>query len=238
MEGTMTTIASSVQRADDEPSVDEFGRSGSGSTDLVEHGRVAALHSVTSATAEPAGIDRLRAQRAVTELLLALGRDPLSPDLADTPRRVADAFAEQLDPLDFAPTTFANSEGYDDLVLVREIPFHSLCEHHLLPFQGVAHVGYLPGDRLIGLSKLARAVEYFSHDLQVQERLTRQVADWLERELAPRGVGIVMQAEHTCMTVRGVQARGAMTITSTFTGELKTRTEAREQFFDKTRSTS
>lgn len=237
----MTTIASSVQRADDEEPVDAVGGRISDLTEhgeLVEHGRVAALHSVTNPPSARTGFDRDRAQRAVTELLLALGRDPLSADLAETPRRVADAFAEQLEPLDFAPTTFANSESYDELVLVHDIPFHSLCEHHLLPFQGVAHVGYLPGDRLIGLSKLARAVEFFSHDLQVQERLTRQIADWIEHELIPRGVGVVMQAEHTCMTVRGVQSRGAMTVTSTFTGELKTRAEVRERFFDKTRSTS
>lgn len=179
---------------------------------------------------EGSGIDRVRAQEAVVELLKALGRDPHSEHLADTPRRVADAFIEQLSPDDFSPTTFPNTEGYDDLVLVRDIPFHSLCEHHLLPFQGVAHVGYVPADRLIGLSKLARVVDYFSHDLQVQERLTRQIADWIETELHPGGVGVVMEAEHTCMTIRGIQARGALTVTSTFTGALKTRAELRERF--------
>jgi GTP cyclohydrolase IA len=183
-----------------------------------------------SVIGEGSGIDRVRAQEAVVELLKALGRDPHSEHLADTPRRVADAFIEQLSPDDFSPTTFPNTEGYDDLVLVRDIPFHSLCEHHLLPFQGVAHVGYVPADRLIGLSKLARVVDYFSHDLQVQERLTRQIADWIETELHPGGVGVVMEAEHTCMTIRGIQARGALTVTSTFTGALKTRAELRERF--------
>jgi GTP cyclohydrolase IA len=183
-----------------------------------------------SVIGEGSGIDRVRAQEAVVELLKALGRDPHSEHLADTPRRVADAFIEQLSPDDFSPTTFPNTEGYDDLVLVRDIPFHSLCEHHLLPFQGVAHVGYVPADRLIGLSKLARVVDYFSHDLQVQERLTRQIADWIETELHPGGVGVVMEAEHTCMTIRGIQARGALTVTSTFTGALKARAELRERF--------
>ncbi|MEO8907705.1 MAG: GTP cyclohydrolase I FolE [Microbacteriaceae bacterium] len=176
-------------------------------------------------------VDTVRARAAVTELLEALGRDPRSEHLADTPRRVVDAFIEQLTQNDFSPTTFPNTEGYDELVLVRDIPFHSLCEHHLLPFQGIAHVGYIPGDRLIGLSKLARAVDFFSHDLQVQERLTRQIANWIESELDPVGVGIVMEAEHTCMTIRGIQARGALTVTSTFTGVLKERPDLREQFF-------
>ncbi|TAM66671.1 MAG: GTP cyclohydrolase I FolE [Microbacteriaceae bacterium] len=176
-------------------------------------------------------VDRIRAQAAVTELLKALGRDPHSEHLADTPRRVTDAFIEQLRPKDFSPTTFPNTEGYDELVLVRDIPFHSLCEHHLLPFQGVAHVGYLPGERLIGLSKLARVVDFFSHDLQVQERLTRQIANWIDSELDAVGAGVVIEAEHTCMTIRGIQARGALTITSTFTGALKERADLRERFF-------
>lgn len=176
-------------------------------------------------------VDRVRAQAAVTELLKALGRDPRSEHLAETPRRVTDAFIEQLTQSEFAPTTFPNTEGYDELVLVRDIPFHSLCEHHLLPFQGIAHVGYIPGDRLIGLSKLARVVDFFSHDLQVQERLTRQVANWIESELDPVGVGVVMEAEHTCMTIRGIQARGARTVTSAFTGVLKDRADLRGQFF-------
>jgi GTP cyclohydrolase I len=117
-------------------------------------------------------------------------------------------------------TTFPNDSGYDDLVLVRDIPFTSLCAHHLLPFRGIAHVGYLPADRLLGLSKLARVVEYFARDLQLQERLTMQIADRLDEELAPRGVGVVLEAEHLCMSIRGVQAEGARTRTSRFTGAL------------------
>ena len=170
------------------------------------------------------------AEAAVADLLLALGRDVTSEHLADTPRRVAASLIELLTPRDFAMTTFPNDEGYEELVLVRDIPFHSLCEHHLLPFRGVAHVGYVPGDRLVGLSKLARVVELFSRDLQVQERLTKQVADYLQEELAPRGVGVVIEAEHLCMSMRGVQAAGATTTTSTFLGVLAGDGPMRRQF--------
>ena len=171
-----------------------------------------------------------RAEAAVADLLLALGRDVTSEHLADTPRRVAASLIELLTPRDFAMTTFPNDEGYEELVLVRDIPFHSLCEHHLLPFRGVAHVGYVPGDRLVGLSKLARVVELFARDLQVQERLTKQVADYLQEELAPRGVGVVIEAEHLCMSMRGVQAAGATTTTSTFLGVLAGDGPMRRQF--------
>ena len=177
-------------------------------------------HPVATLRAVDTEDTQARAEVAVTELLRALGRDVDSENLAGTPRRVAAAFIELLTPVEFSPTTFPNDEGYNELVLVRDIPFHSLCEHHLLPFRGIAHVGYLPGDRLIGLSKLARAVEYFARDLQVQERLTRQVADWLDVTLAPRGVGVVIEAEHLCMSLRGVQSAGARTMTSAFLGDL------------------
>ena len=120
-------------------------------------------------------------EQAVRDLLIALGRDHTSEHLSDTPRRVAGAFAELLTPEPFDLTTFANDEGYDELVLARDIPFHSLCEHHLMPFHGVAHIGYVPAERILGLSKLARVVELFARDLQVQERLTKQVADWLQQ---------------------------------------------------------
>lgn len=195
-----------------------------------------ALHSVADVEESVSvGVDLVRAEHAVRELLVALGRNPHSDELADTPRRVASAFAEQLMPNEFSPTTFPNTEHYDELVLVRDIPFHSLCEHHLLPFSGVAHVGYLPGQRLIGLSKLARVVDYFSRDLQVQERLTKQIAGWIDAELSPGGVGVVMQAEHSCMTARGIQARGALTVTSSFTGELSAGSRLREQFYAQTK---
>lgn len=120
-------------------------------------------------------MDLLAAEQAVTDLLIALGKDPMSEHLSDTPRRVARSFAELLTPREFDLTTFPNDEGYDELVLAKSIPVQSLCEHHLLPFHGIAHVGYLPGERILGLSKLARVVEMFARDLQVQERLTQQV---------------------------------------------------------------
>lgn len=177
-----------------------------------------------------AGVDRDRAVAAVGELLTALGRDIRSPHLAETPRRVADALAEMLTPRPFEATTFPNDDGYEELVVVAGIPFDSLCEHHLLPFRGVAHVGYLPGDRLLGLSKFARIVEHFARDLQVQERLTRQIADCIGIELAPRGVGVVLEAEHLCMTLRGVQARGARTVTSSFAGLVRDDERTRGEF--------
>jgi GTP cyclohydrolase IA len=149
------------------------------------------------------GVDLARAERAVADLLASLGQDPTSEQLADTPRRVAAGYAELLTPVAFNPTTFPNDEGYDQLVLVRAIPFQSLCQHHLLPFTGVAHVGYLPAGRILGLSKLARVVELYARRLQLQERLTTQVADWLQTQLEPKGVGVVLEAEHQCMTLRG-----------------------------------
>lgn len=171
-----------------------------------------------------------RAEKAVADLLTALGRDVTSEHLADTPRRVAASLLELLTPRDFAMTTFPNDEGYEELVIVRDIPFHSLCEHHLLPFRGVAHIGYVPGDRLVGLSKLARVVELFSRDLQVQERLTQQISAFLNEQLTPRGVGVVLEAEHLCMTMRGAQAAGAITTTTAFTGVLAKDNAMRRQF--------
>lgn len=177
------------------------------------------------------GVDLEAARRAVADLLVALGRDPGSEHLADTPRRVAHAYAEMLTPREFDLTTFPNDEEYDELVLVRGIPVQSLCEHHLLPFHGVAHVGYLPGERILGLSKLARVVELFARDLQVQERLTKQVADWLREHLEPRGVGVVVEAEHLCMSLRGVRAAGSRTVTSTLHGLLREDARSRQEFF-------
>ncbi len=171
------------------------------------------------------------AERAVRQLLGALGRNPVSSHLADTPRRVARAYAELLTPRQFDLTTFPNDEGYDEMVVATRIPVQSLCEHHLLPFTGIAHIGYLPGDRILGLSKLARVLEMFARDLQVQERLTRQVADWLQEHLAPRGVGVVIEAEHQCMSLRGVRARGARTTTSALHGLLREDARSRQEFF-------
>ena len=181
---------------------------------------------------DPQPVDTAAAATAVRALLVALGQDPDSESLADTPRRVAKAFAEQLEPRAFDLTTFANDEGYDEMVLVRDIPFSSLCEHHLLPFVGVAHVAYLPGERILGLSKLARVVELFARRLQVQERLTRQVGTWLVDQLQPKGVGVVLEAEHTCMTIRGVRAPGARTVTSSLFGLLRDDPRSRAEFLE------
>jgi GTP cyclohydrolase IA len=183
-------------------------------------------------------VDVPAAERAVADLLRALGRDPASPHLVDTPRRVVDSFAELLGGPHFDLTTFPNDEGYDELVVATAIPVQSLCEHHLLPFTGVAHVGYLPGERILGLSKLARVLEMFARDLQVQERLTRQVADWLQEHLAPRGVGVVIEAEHLCMSLRGVRARGSRTTTSTLLGLLRDDVRSRAEFLTLARTTA
>jgi GTP cyclohydrolase I len=185
------------------------------------------LHVVS----RPPEIDVDAVGQAVTSLLRALGRDPHSEHLWDTPRRVAEAYAEMLTPRPFQLTTFPNDEGYDELVLARGIPFHSLCQHHLLPFVGVAHVGYLPAGRIVGLSKLARVVEHFARDLQVQERLTQQVADCLQHHLQPKGVAVVLSAEHMCMSLRGVQAAGSSTTTSALHGLLREDARSRQEFF-------
>ncbi|MCX2731775.1 GTP cyclohydrolase I FolE [Saccharopolyspora sp. NFXS83] len=177
------------------------------------------------------GIDLVAAEQAAGRLLQALGISTDSESLAGTPGRMARAYAELFTPRPFDLTTFPNDEGYDELVLARSIPVRSVCEHHLLPFVGVAHVGYLPGHRILGLSKLARIVEHFACRPQVQERLTKQIADRLEEHLQPKGVGVVIEAEHTCMTLRGVQATGACTVTSTLLGSLREDPRSRQEFF-------
>ena len=171
------------------------------------------------------------AESAARSFLEALGVPCDTPGTEDSPRRMANAYAELLTPRDFELTTFDNDEGYDELVLVCDIPLQSVCEHHLLPFQGVAHVGYLPADRILGLSKFARVVEMLSRRPQVQERLTKQIADWLDAELSPRGVGVVVTAEHSCMSLRGARAVGATTRTTSLTGALKSDSVARAEFF-------
>ena len=178
---------------------------------------------------DPSRIDLAAAEQAAADLLRAVGADLDTPDLAGTPRRIAASLAELLTPVEFSPTTFANEGHYDELVLVRDIEFQSLCMHHMLPFIGKAHVAYLPGDRIIGLSKLARVVEMFARDLQLQERMTVQIADWLDQELSPRGVGVVLSAEHTCMTIRGVRKPGAKTVTSALRGALRDDPRTRQE---------
>jgi GTP cyclohydrolase I len=179
-------------------------------------------------------VDRAAAERAAAQLLVALGANLGTPGLRDTPRRMATAYAEMLTPAPFNMTTFPNDEGYDELVVVRDIPFQSLCMHHLLPFQGVAHVAYLPAERILGLSKLARVVELFSRDLQLQERLTTQIASWLQEQLEPKGVGVVLEAEHLCMSLRGVQKQGAKTVTSALHGIVRDDPRTREEFLSLT----
>jgi GTP cyclohydrolase I len=181
------------------------------------------------ATVGPAR-DLPAATAAAAAFLEALGVDLSRESLRDTPARMARSYADLLTAREFKLTTFDNDEGYDELVMARNIPIRSVCEHHLLPFIGVAHVGYLPAGRILGLSKLARVVEMFAHGTQVQERLTKQIADWLVKELEPNGVGVVIEAEHLCMTLRGVQAVGANTITSTMLGVLRDDARSRSEF--------
>src|SRR5512133_4156551 len=173
-----------------------------------------ALHVVKPSS----GADLAAAEQAATAFLVALGLNLDTESLAATPARMARAYAEMFSPRPFDLTTFPNDAGYDELIIARSIPVQSVCEHHLLPFVGVAHVGYLPGERILGLSKLARVVELFARNVQTQERLTKRIADHLQRRLSPHGVGVVLEAEHTCMSLRGARVAGARTITSALFG--------------------
>lgn len=167
-------------------------------------------------------------------MLRALGADLDREGMERTPARLVDALLQMTTPRSFELTTFPNDEQYDELVLVRNIPFASLCEHHVLPFTGTAHVGYLPSDRVLGLSKLARVVEHVSHGLQVQERITVQIADLLEQQLQPRGVGVVLESEHLCMSLRGAQVPGSTTCTSALRGLLRNDARSRQEFLSLT----
>ena len=182
--------------------------------------------------------DPAAARRAAADLLSALGLDLGHPDLLETPRRMAAALVELTTAPEPDLTTFANDEGYDELVVVKQLPVRSLCEHHVLPFVGVAHVGYLPGDRILGLSKFARLVDFLARRPQTQERLTQQVADHLQERVRPRGVGVVIEAEHTCMSLRGARTPGARTVTSALSGELREDARSRAEFLALTRSGS
>lgn len=180
--------------------------------------------------AESPAMDLDAAEEAAAALLTALGQPLDTPHMEETPRRMVAAYAELLTAEPFEFTTFPNTEQYDELVLVQDIPVRSVCEHHMLPFTGVAHVGYLPGDRILGLSKFARLVQLVSSRAQTQERLTKQVADHLQAQLAPRGVGVVVEAEHTCMSLRGVRAPGTRTVTSALLGTLRSDPSSRAEF--------
>ena len=188
--------------------------------------------SGTRAVAEP---DLTRAATGARILLEALGLDLDTESLARTPERMAASLVELISPRPFQLTTFPNDGGYDELIVARSIPVRSLCEHHMLPFVGTAHIGYLPGQRILGLSKLARVLEHVASRPQVQERLTVQVADWLSAQLSPVGVGVVIEAEHLCMTLRGVQAQGTTTITSSLLGTLREDSRSRAEFLALTR---
>ncbi len=181
----------------------------------------------------PAPVDRERIQRAVRELIEAIGEDPEREGLRGTPRRIADMYAEIFsgvgcDPAQVLDVTFA--ENHQEMVILRDIPFYSVCEHHFLPFHGVAHVGYIPSGRVLGISKIARVVELLARRPQLQERLTGQIADALMNSLQPRGVGVVIEAEHLCMTMRGVKKPGSTVVTSANRGIFRARAVTRNEF--------
>jgi GTP cyclohydrolase I len=194
--------------------------------------------SHTRVSAPRPTVDAGEAERAAAQLLRALGMDLGDVNLMATPRRMAHAFIELTSGHDFELTTFPNDEAYDELILVKDIAVQSLCEHHMLPFTGVAHIGYLPSTRILGLSKFARMVELHARRPQTQERLTKQIADHLQAELLPLGVGVVIAAEHTCMSLRGARSPGARTTTSAMFGKLRDDPRSRAEFLALTRSHS
>ncbi|MEZ6045729.1 MAG: GTP cyclohydrolase I FolE [Planctomycetaceae bacterium] len=186
----------------------------------------------TSASTPAARVDLPRIQNAVREILAAVGEDPNREGLLETPARVARMYAEIFEGLHQDPARHLEKvfqEEYDEMVLVRDISFNSTCEHHLLPFLGVAHVGYLPRGKIVGLSKLARVVEEVSRRPQVQERMTHQIADMLSEKLDPKGVIVVIEAEHTCMSIRGIRKPGSLTITSAVRGLFKSNESSRAE---------
>jgi GTP cyclohydrolase I len=178
---------------------------------------------------------RDEAEQAVKTLLAYIGENPVREGLVDTPRRVVEAYDElfqgyHLCPAEVLNRTFSETAGYDDFVLVRDIQFHSHCEHHMMPFYGKAHIAYTPVDRVVGLSKLARLVDIFAHRLQTQEHLTAQVAGAIDTIMKPRGVAVLIEAEHTCMSVRGIAKDGARTLTTRFTGLFRNNPDEQNRF--------
>ena len=177
-------------------------------------------------------VDHERIKRAVREILAAIGEDPDREGLLETPARVARMYAEMFSGLHQDPKVHlqkAFTEKYDEIVLIRDIAFNSVCEHHLLPFMGHAHIGYLPNGRVLGLSKLARLVEVVSHRPQVQERMTETIADLLENDLGAKGVAVVVEASHTCMTIRGVRKPGSLCVTSAMKGIFRSNVSSRAE---------
>jgi GTP cyclohydrolase I len=180
------------------------------------------------------GPDAVGIERAVRDLLQAIGEDPTREGLRATPSRVARMYAELFAGLYFDPAEYLRTqfdEGHDEMVILRDIPFYSVCEHHLLPFHGVAHVGYIPDGRVVGLSKLARVVDGFARRPQLQERLTTQIADAIMEALQPDGVAVVIECEHLCLTMRGVQKPGSKMVTSAVRGTFKRSPVTRAEFF-------
>jgi GTP cyclohydrolase I len=180
-------------------------------------------------------MDRDGVRRAVEEIIAAIGEDPTREGLVNTPTRIADMYAEifsglSQDPKDILAVAFEEEE-HEEMVVLRDIPFYSMCEHHFLPFHGLAHVGYIPRRRLVGISKLARVVEVLARRPQLQERLTGQIADTIVDALGPRGVGVVIEAEHLCMTMRGIRKPGSRLVTSANRGIFRTRPDTRAEFF-------
>jgi len=195
-------------------------------------GDAPAEHASPRTGAADRGVDQPRIERAVREILLAVGEDPDREGLLETPARVARMYAEMLSGLRDDPRVHlqkAFQEKYDEIVLVRDIAFSSVCEHHLLPFMGHAHIGYLPDGRVLGLSKLARVVESVSHRPQVQERMTEQIADLIEHDLGAKGVAVVVEATHTCMTIRGVRKPGSVCVTSAMKGVFRANVSSRAE---------
>ena len=189
-------------------------------------------HDETSSCDRSIGIDHPRIEKAVREILRAVGEDPDREGLLETPSRVARMYAEMFSGLSQDPREHlkkAFTEKYDEIVLVRDIAFNSVCEHHLLPFMGHVHIGYLPDGRVLGLSKLARVVEVLSHRPQVQERMTEQIADLLENDLGAKGVAVVVEATHTCMTIRGVRKPSSECVTSAMKGLFRSNVSSRAE---------
>jgi GTP cyclohydrolase I len=201
----------------------------------LERSKTNGKHRLPGSSAAPhenRPVDLETIEYAVRQILRAVGEDPDRPGLVDTPRRVARMYREmfaglQRDPARHLHVTFP--EDYDELVLVRDIRFTSMCEHHLLPFSGVAHVAYLPNGRVTGLSKIARVVEEVAQRPQVQERMTQTIADLMQRELDSKGVAVVIEAEHSCMSIRGIRKPGAVTVTSALRGTFKTNPASRAE---------
>ncbi len=189
--------------------------------------------TTTDASETRPRVDQAEVKRLVRQLLVAIGEDPDRDGLVETPARIARMYDEVFAGLDEDPVAILSTsfeEAFDEMVILREIPFYSMCEHHFMPFHGEAHVGYLPSGKIVGLSKIARAVETFARRPQVQERLTGQIADCIESVLGAKGVGVVIEAEHTCMTMRGVRKPGAKMVTSAMRGRFNSDVNTRQEF--------